>query len=150
MTAPQTAEQTLVAWLAARLDEDEAAARATLTDFGRGSTDAAWRADGYAVVSGASWAIVSEGNHENCEGGASSPVIAQHIARHDPARVLADVAAKRRIVELHSAPYTWDVRDVTYRYTDRCACREVYPCPTLRALAAPYSSIEGFREEWSV
>ena len=30
-----------------------------------------------------------------------------HIARHDPARVLADVAAKRAVVELHGGtpPY---------------------------------------------
>lgn len=59
---------------------------------------------------------------------------AAHIARHDPARVLADVAAKRAmlphlIVEGH--PLT---------YCDRCQ--------VLRHMAAVYAEHSGYRPEW--
>jgi len=66
---------------------------------------------------------------------ASNPALAAHIARHDPARVLREVEAKRRIVER----YAWlrehgDTGDAAW---------------VLPLLAAPYSNHADFRPEWS-
>jgi len=62
----------LVAFLNARLDEDEAAARA--------AASGPWMSD------------------------TGVDAVAKHIARHDPARVLREVAAKRAIVEFYIEP----------------------------------------------
>lgn len=65
---------------------------------------------------------------------------AAHVARHDPARVLADCEALRKVVELHWADFD--------------ECREChaddYPCPTLLALALPWRDHPEFREEWAL
>lgn len=55
---------------------------------------------------------------------------AEHVSRWDPARVLAECEAKRRILELHR-----DLVDLDDR-------------ATLRYLALPYADREGYREEW--
>ena len=63
---------------------------------------------------------------------------AAHIARHDPARVLAECEAKRRIVEIFTPPHasTFD------RLTAGVG---------LRALALPYANHpDFFREEWKL
>jgi hypothetical protein len=52
----------------------------------------------------------------------------EHIARHDPARVLADVEAKRRIVE-------WDAEQPVDR-------------GVLNILASVYADHPDYREEW--
>lgn len=60
----------------------------------------------------------------------------------DPARVLAECEAKRRIVQLHGND--WNPRG-------KCqACDEVGPCDTLRALALPYADHGDFQEVWHV
>lgn len=61
------------------------------------------------------------------------------------ARVLADVDAKRRIIELHreeTLPY-----DVSTRRCYECN-NEAIPCPTLRVLALPYADHPDYRKEW--
>jgi hypothetical protein len=92
-----------------------------------------------------------------------------HIARHDPARVLAECEAKRRIVEMHSKTATsWLNADGKLAYPDRagvlycelCSFHEQYegfndyeepwPCPTLRILALPYADHPDFKPEWRV
>lgn len=64
-----------------------------------------------------------------------------------PARVLAECAAKRRIVEMHSQD------------TDRDWCLQGcgmrsgwtgYPCDTLKALAAVYDDHPDYRAEWAL
>jgi len=70
----------LVAWLRARLDEDEAVARA--------ATPGKWsmgRLDEHEI--GDAWMLKLDDK--------------RHIARHDPARVLREVAAKRAIVDAY-------------------------------------------------
>lgn len=59
----------------------------------------------------------------------------RHIARHDPARVLAEVATKRRMVERH-------------RVCDDVWFGDVSTCPDMRDLAAPYADHPDYREEW--
>jgi hypothetical protein len=65
---------------------------------------------------------------------------AEHIAMQDPAAVLRDVEAKRRIVKLHGDqhecpdPASWE-----YPYVG---------CETLKLLAQQLADRDDFREEW--
>lgn len=71
----------------------------------------------------------------------SATVVATHINRWDPARVLAEVAAKRELLALH---------DDGGRDCVTCGDAGVvgYPCPTARALVAPFASRAGFDPSW--
>lgn len=57
----------------------------------------------------------------------------EHVRRHDPARVLAECEAKRRIVARHD-------RDDSTSFGQ--------PCQTLRLLALPYADHSDYRPEW--
>jgi hypothetical protein len=77
---------------------------------------------------------------------ASSDFTAHHIARHDPARVLREVAAKRAILAGHSTVTGWNWPDqsdgsVQMDYVE--ALRR-----TLRHLAAVYSDHPDYDEAW--
>ena len=85
----------LVAFLEARLDEDEAIAKAAGEPGGQFSRSGAgfapeWKDDRGAVSSSAGQVVFDEGNPSEAQ--------SAHIARHDPARVLREVEAKRAIV----------------------------------------------------
>ncbi|MFF1341120.1 DUF6221 family protein [Streptomyces sp. NPDC058290] len=80
---------------------------------------------------------------------------AEHAACHDPARVLAEVDAKRRLLTVHA-------RDTTYSFSgcvtcdagdNSCGCMGGspydYPCETLRLLALPYADHPDYRPEWA-
>jgi len=116
----------LVEFLRARLDEDEQAARA--------ATAGPWYVDDIdqelrtADVYAADGRVTSAYTEPCC-----SVEDATHIARHDPARVLAEVDAKRRILERHSS-------------CDDTSFGE--PCEDLRLLALPYSDHPDYRQEW--
>lgn len=78
----------LVAWLRDRLDQDEVIAREAMADPG---DDGVWEAaPGKERVEGKGIVIYDEGGHD--------PAQAAHIASWDPAAVLADVDAKRRVL----------------------------------------------------
>jgi hypothetical protein len=113
----------LIEFLRARLDEDEEIARR----FERGGP---WRVDGNKIYGPPRWS------------GADVLVVGhtwgevEHIARHDPARVLREVAAKRALVDFldpQGAP------DGEGRYVAERA---------LLLLALPYSGHSEYREEW--
>jgi hypothetical protein len=70
---------------------------------------------------------------------------AEHIARWDPARVLAEVEAKRRILDEHDPSPTTKTCCPTCRDYDEPIQA---PCPTVRLLAQPYADRPGWREEW--
>lgn len=83
----------LTKFLLARVAEDEAVARA--------ATRGPWAAyvgsvDGYGKQPVVQAGFDSAGSLDD----SASPENAAHIARHDPARVLAECEAKRRIVDL--------------------------------------------------
>jgi hypothetical protein len=133
----------LLAFLCARIDEDErvamAAARAANTDT--------W-------IDGAEGSVLGIGGDMHLRGAVNSiDDIGPHIARWDPARVLAEVEAKRRILEEHRlASYraSWDEdQDIcgTCRY-DNGLDVYPYPCPTVRLLALPYADHPDYRDEW--
>lgn len=102
-----------VGFVRARLDEDEAGATAAASIAGRAwlewSTRVGWRDnDDLGYPDETHWSILSVATggeavelagQGNDGGGVFSEAAAQHMVRHDPARVLAEVAAKRRIVD---------------------------------------------------
>lgn len=125
---------TLVEFLAARLDDDEAVAQRAAR-WNEGCRD--WATDGEP-----DW---------------------EHIARHDPARVLREVEAKRRIVAMHEGEHECrDIRTGVYPPDAHLMGEtpgepwmhyatdyfEGEPCATLRVLALPYVDCEGFKDEW--
>ena len=58
----------------------------------------------------------------------------------DEDRILAEIEAKRRIIELHQQGDK----------VDECfICFAVWPCGTLRALALPYANRPGYLKEWT-
>lgn len=72
-----------------------------------------------------------------------APGVGQHITTHDPARVLAECEAKRRIIKAYE-------RLEDYRY-NADAWGMDYPEETiLWPLAAVYSDHPDFRQEWAV
>lgn len=156
MTGP-----TLSEFLLARLAEDEAAASAVppLThnyDMGGNRQDERFTFD-RTLPSSAD----GMGNWSEHRG---SPTTREHFARHDPARVLADCAAKRRIVEIHRMVKFTDVSIGLLDVDVCCIChgmldvdgdlehvvnvQQPFPCSTIRALAAIYADSPEFREEW--
>jgi hypothetical protein len=120
----------LVSFLRARLEEDQAAAEAAPLD---------------AVECLTSWIDYTN------DGGESERAEA-HLRRHDPARVLREVEAKRRIVDVHH-----DVND-----GDCAACvvgewgypthgrghPAPWPCQTVRLLGLPFSDHPDYSPEW--
>jgi hypothetical protein len=86
-----------------------------------------------------------------------------YLKQFRPARVLREVESKRRILDGH--PFEqgtvggvcgtchgnsrmeehWDGEEETVEWVDS---EMVWPCPTVRNLAAVYSDRPGYREEW--
>lgn len=111
----------LVTWLRAQVDEDERVALA--------ATASPWVGCFKQVTSAAT-------DPEAEVAGTQRAQTADHIARHDPTRVLAEVAAKRRIIG---------------------NCEEIINGTgwpglayiTLRLLTLPYVDQPGYRAEWA-
>ena len=124
----------LITWLRAQLDDDERLARAVeplgyTTDLGGNRLDEHF-AHGrvrYASEDGMP-------RHDR-----SDPAAAAHFARHDPARVLREVEAKRGIVELYEAA---DGGGFVGHLLRNCLDTP------LRLLALPYCDRPGYQEEW--
>jgi len=80
-----------------------------------------------------------------------------HIARHDPARVLREVEAKRQVLKLHERHTV-----VVSKYCAPPPARRVtrscepsyqfpelsWPCATLRLFALPYADHPDYQETW--
>jgi len=100
------------------------------------------------------------------------PGAGEHIARHDPARVLAECRAKRAIIEQHKdwpvlverkpefTEASNDIHSMTYRATQEMAWltereyvkRFGVEAPTtnmIRALAAVYADHPDYQQEWA-
>ena len=115
----------LAEFLLARIAEDEAVAADANVD------SAKWWVDGPGERSG-HWWIYGTGQKF------AERSTADHIARHDPARVLAECEAKRRIVERASHDYR--------KYDgERIVELAGY---TLRNLALPYADHPDYDEAW--
>lgn len=108
----------LIAYLRARFDEEDAIALTACGDPDCG----VWAASENDV------------DFDQYKVGGIRPATAAHIARHDPARVLRDIAAKRRIVD----------------YCDDWRRDEFETGPILELLVLSYMDREDFREEWKL
>jgi len=74
-----------------------------------------------------------------------------HLGRWHPRRALAEVEAKRRILDLHAASghdcmFGLD-GDAIHGYADH-ENPEYGPCDTVKLLALPYAALPGYRTEW--
>ncbi|MFI6485188.1 DUF6221 family protein [Nonomuraea sp. NPDC050663] len=75
--------------------------------------------------------------------------LAQHIARHDPPAVLADVASRRQILADHRMTQAEAVTEDDSLFWEECReCGGEWPCRTVRRLAARYERLPGFKDEW--
>ena len=133
---------TLTDFLLQRIAEDEAVARE--------ATPGKWHADDtYSTVTAEPYTSAREA-YDRASAAVDCWVIPEsmdsrvgdhnlaHIARHDPARVLAECEAKRRIVE--RAGFLIDEPDGLGNL-----CEGI-----LMDLALPYADHEDYREEWRV
>lgn len=141
MTADEmTVMSDLVTFLRARLDEDEQVARA--------ATPGPWRAGEPYPDAGSVGAPSGNVCNETSDGFVEL-VDARHIARHDPARVLAEVEAKRKIMQAH-APQHFGAGHVVCTVCEApfIGERDDWPCDTLRFLALPYRGHEDYQDAW--
>lgn len=116
----------VTAFVKARLDEDVAALGYV--------EPGPWTSSGPYVGSAAG--IIAQARHT--ETGA-------HIARHDPARVLREVAAKRAIVAAYAKADEW----VNVSAGATAAYARQIMDETLRHLAAVWSDHPDYRQEWA-
>jgi hypothetical protein len=121
----------LVAFIRARLDEDERVARAVKFALSR-------KVHQGGVFVGLTAQAGAEDAREQVE---------NFLDRHDPSRVLAEVAAKRAIVDLHDndggGHECPDGKDFAGTHTGY-----ERDCLTVLHLAAVYASNPDYREEW--
>jgi hypothetical protein len=138
----------IVAFVNARLDEDE-----------REATWAAEEAGGAAWTIRSTDVVLADDTDRYVSGNAQNEV-RDHIARYDPARVLTDVAAKRRLLDLHEPIPSCSAGILQCRHcADLChsgsglSCDSPdapYPCPTVRLLAASFAAHPDFDPAWAV
>ena len=146
----------LATFLRARLDEDDQVAKRSIEYSGMhlnggsathlGIWNVEDRSTGTFVVVQDQWNRTAEvvptygGMHTD------------HIARHDPARVLAEIAAKRQILDEHfnvNEGSCGTCVEGKWGYpTHGGSLPQDYPCPTLRLLALPYADHPDYRDEW--
>jgi hypothetical protein len=160
----------IVAFVRARLDEDEQVARAA-------SAGGAWTYAGGDSVG--AWTLYDEHwtiadlktyQYEEYDYAARMPrardpqyvdadANGAHIARHDPARVLREVEATRAIVARYADALR--VRDDDFDPADEAMRKDRYSWgwadwhaealePVVRLLALPYSDHPDWREEWAL
>lgn len=136
MSTPETQQAGLVEQLKACLDADERIAQAACgggegrwsRENGRGTRNL--RDEQLTVV------VYDEGSPSDEE--------FDHIARHDPKRILAMVAAHREILELHTAAGQLPATAGGWYYCTTCGSGEAYeyptewPCQTIKSLAKGY------------
>jgi hypothetical protein len=127
----------LVTWYLAQLDEDERVAKAaSVLSKPPWSSRITRDPDGYVsgrIVDDRGYTVV------HVEDQTPGSEEAEHIARWDPARVLAEVDAKRQLLD-------WLDR-ADDKATD-CDYFNVNPDEAVRLLALPYADRPGYREEW--
>ncbi|WP_230536451.1 DUF6221 family protein [Streptomyces sp. OUCMDZ-3434] len=122
----------LIAFLRARLDEDEVVARAVGWD----------EVDAVDYLWGTRHLLLKRAD-ESKAGAEMDASLAAHIARHDPARVLAEVEAKRRIVRAHEK---WCEGRCEAKYPEGGFDAAHYW--SVKSLAAAYADHPDYREEW--
>ncbi len=144
-----------VGWLRKQLDEDERIAMAA--DVKQG--DPHWKVSEVMASGGEHFTVRSKRDNrpvarvQRLDGDdpdepaaiLDGAAVSEHIARWDPSRVLAEVAAKRAILGLHGCP------EPLLEVCDLCTSEwnvVHMPCQTVRWLAVPYADRPGYDEAW--
>lgn len=131
----RTTVDELITFLRARLDEDERTARSTMWDGSENVPD--WHLSASATVeTGGDTLYVGD------------RTVANHIERHDPARVLRDIEAGRRILSLYVASRERDewMRQATGEAPTALATAAYGEA--LKALALSHADHEDYQEAW--
>lgn len=135
----------LIEFLRARLDEDAAVVRALTVPHewhtGPGD-DPEWTSEELVCMWPPEFHTPYEQDKHWRGLPVSGPELAAHVARHDPARVLREVEAKRQILEAHGGDLGPQVMFCPH-------CEHDTPCPTVRLLAAVYADHPDYRPEWA-
>lgn len=138
----------LIEFIRARLDEDEVAAKACASGIEgswRGTTE--WHASERrrAVYAGAYPVADYIGELTGH---------AEHIARHDPARVLRAVAAKRGLLKPHEPSFYDDQLGCgecgwPSDYPDPAIIPQWWPCQTVRLIASEWDDHADYLPDWA-
>jgi hypothetical protein len=138
---------TLMAFLRARFDEDEAVTRTA-----RQWSDRDWT---YGMIGKRVFLGTCDGEPiaETFDDGEAGRSLAAHIAHWDPARVLADVTAKKAILDFVApvvAFRTWADGDQQEDAPGSWDLMELWPgvAPVLLALTQPYAEHPDFDPAW--
>jgi len=146
-----TSKSDLVVWLTAQLDHDEQVARAAVAEDGPDWTAetydvGAWNASGLVHGGGDREDRGALWDNEGSDSLSMKAATAVHVALHDPARVLRQVAAFRIIMDEHQR------RISEPEICDRCegiGDHAKFPCPTMIALVNIYSDRPGYDPAWA-
>lgn len=137
---------TIIEFLHARLDGDEAYARTAFADHNDAGPE--WSEPWSGGVMAGPEVV------DTFDSG-----ISRHMVRHDPARVLREIAAKRTILAEHT-PTDWPTRapaicpvcgqwNWEVAMGDDAGTPLHHPCPTLRLLASVYADHPDYQQEWA-
>lgn len=147
----------IVAYLRAALDRDEETARAAkpgpwrwddphFNGEPRPAGCGEWGHDGPDLIAANDDNVVTSWGYDaDCVVVARADAV--HIARWDPARVLAEVQAKRLILDVHE-PTGSDLFADGIRWCATCPRDDGWPCGTVRTLAQPYADHPDFDPAW--
>lgn len=136
----------LVEWLLARITEDEAVATQAAEAVGSTWGHSRWGSSVYDDATGGVFAVGPAGESLD------EPARA-HICGWDPARVLAECAAKRQLVALHSDDDELGAHECPDSVRTHPANHNTgfeLICLTLKLLAQPYKDQPGWQPEWNI
>lgn len=134
----------IVEFLNARLDEDQAVV-AAVEDNSAPFTGEWINDDGRVLRTRNRWVLAYKPNAEPWR-----PGVLDHIARYDPARVLAEVATKRRVLARHANDGYGSCEGCGCEYADISLRYAIEECPELRDLAAVYADYPDYDPAWRV
>lgn len=150
----------LLEFLATRLDEDEQIANAV--EDNSAPWNGVWRADGNEALRTYNGHVLT---YVREHGRSFKPGLVNHWVRHDPAHVLAEVGAKRRILAFYVA--TKKINDDSGAAIETAATANEVPSKDvlrnwsqtrteltvlegpIRCLALPYADHPDYRTEWA-
>jgi hypothetical protein len=144
----------IAAWLTAILDEDEARARAAIADDG--GQDGGFEDDFDRLTGHGPLAVLPR----------FGEAAAAMIVWQTPRRALAQIAADRAILELHTGAHScpelktgtypddwpegasWGKAGSAWRHASNEYFYEDAPCPTIRLKVEQYADRPGYNEQW--
>lgn len=137
----------LAAFVSARLDEDEAAANSAVHKAFSHWYVEPWH-DGSTLKDGRTEHADVQGKtgYQVTGNGALTSPSATHIARHDPARVLREIAAKRAILATYTAVAYMDIADLEPEFAYG---RAVGLGEAVRHLATIWSDHPDYQARWT-